>query len=543
MNNNAIWKRFMENADIDANQIKEDILSSWKRCKSAGVSPYDIDQAFIMNPKDKNQYNIEHLTLNNQQNYKEFNEICKRLNMCVSIYDEVCNLKLIFNYPDAIDGMYPEAGFLLDASEKSVGTNSTSVALYENRPSMVIGVEHYNYTFHNYSCAAAPIYDQNQNIVGTVNASFLHTSINQDTLNVIYSIARIYENIILNNIKEKNNIEGLTAANEEKMTFDEIVGESVSITKAKEMAKRASKVDSHVLLYGENGSGKEIFAKAIHNNSSRGSQPFVAINCAAIPKDLIESELFGYEKGAFTGALKDGKVGLFEYASKGTLFFDEVESMPLDVQIKVLRAVSEKEIKRIGGLKPIPIDVRIVSATKKELVEEVTKGNFREDLYYRINVIQINIPTLKERIIDIPLIFQYYLTKLSSEMKINISNVDSHFIDYLQAYDWPGNVRQLINMTERAMVFSNQGNINIDLLPSMVHEAYLIKKIKNDLKIVFDQPIAKEKNILEIAEGVIIEKILEEENYNVSRAAERLGMSRPTLYKKIENANIDCKKN
>lgn len=531
-----LWKNFVENQSIEFDQLKTDILNSWKRCKTYEVSPYEkIDIQYILNPKDKYLYTIDNQA---SESLIEFEALVTSLNMSISIYDHNCQLQYIFNFPQSFEGLYPDNGFLINASENTVGTNSTCVALYEKRPSMVIGFEHYNYTFHTSSCAAAPLLDAEGCIIGTVNASFLHTSINHDTLNLVCSLARYYERTVLNHNRKISSFNNPRHQSESQLDFNGIIGTSDAIVSAKAIAKKAAQVDSHILIYGESGSGKEIFAQAIHSNSARGSLPFVAINCAAIPNDLIESELFGYEAGAFTGANKKGKQGLLEYASGGTLFLDEIESMSHSVQVKILRALSTASIKRIGGLKPIPIDIRIISASKIDLLEEVSNGRFREDLFYRINIIQLNLPSLRECKSDIPLIFNNYLQKLSAQMMIHVQHVTPLFLEYLMAFNWPGNVRQLINITERALVFSEEGCIKETMLPLEFKEAFIRIQLKEHLNQIFDTSFSKEKNLLEIAEEVIIERILKEEGGNISKSAERLGMSRPTLYKKIKNSNL-----
>ncbi len=321
-----VWENFIEGTSFNNKLIKEDILNSWKRCKAYGVDLYAINQSLLMKPEEKDHYILKSLPEYNDIGFKEFGHIVENLNLNISIYDKKAKLKYIVNYDEKFDQLYPKIGYFKSASEQDIGTNSTCLALKENKAFMVIGSEHYNYCFHSFSCAAAPFYDHNNHVAGTINASFAHTSINQDTINIIYSLARIYERLIIKKIPQKEDnqpikIKRNTLAN---VTFHDIVGTSKKIHEVKDIARKASRVDASVLIYGESGSGKEVFASAIHNASRRKDMPFVAINCGAIPADLIESELFGYEPGAFTGAVKKGKKGLLEYASGGTLFLDEV---------------------------------------------------------------------------------------------------------------------------------------------------------------------------------------------------------------------------
>jgi len=532
---------FVNNMDFNDKHIKQDILNSWRRCKGYGVSLYDFNEKLLMKPEDKEKYILKYQPEYSEPQYQEFCKIVEDLNMNISIYDHNAKLKYIVNYDDIYDNLYPKVGYFLDASEKSIGTNSTCLAILENKPFMVIGPDHYKYIFHQFSCAAAPFYNENNDIAGTINASFLNTSVNSDTLNIIYSLARLYEILILKKAAktEKWNSQ-VKSINQYRdfYTFSNILGESEAITQSIKIAKRAAKVDSSVLIYGESGSGKEVFAQAIHNESKRRDKPFVAINCGAIPKDLIESELFGYEAGAFTGAAKAGKQGLLEYASGGTLFLDEIENMPLQAQVKILRALSSSTINRIGGNKPIPINIRVIAASKKDLQEEIRKGNFREDLYYRINVVQLNIPPLRARKQDIRIIFDHYIREFSDKTGIEITSIDDKLIQYLEAYHWPGNVRELINIIERSLVLSENGVIDESVLSTGIKECYMAAKLEKDFNRVFGEKLPEGTNLLQIAEDIIIKRVYKEEDCNITRTAKRLGISRPTLYKKIKDLNI-----
>ena len=239
-----------------------------------------------------------------------------------------------------------------------------------------------------------------------------------------------------------------------KYSFSNIIGESKSLMEVKNICQRAAMSDSNVLIMGESGTGKELFAHAIHNASDRASGPFVKINCAAIPSELLESELFGYEGGAFTGAKKEGKVGKFELANGGSIFLDEIGDMPLQMQVKLLRVLQEREIERIGSTKTRPINVRIISATNKNLEEEVKTGNFREDLFHRLNVIPMHVASLEERLDDIPLLVDYFAELICEEQGIALKSFDSEAIKALQKRSWKGNIRELRNVVERLIILS-----------------------------------------------------------------------------------------
>jgi len=320
--------------------------------------------------------------------------------------------------------------------------------------------------------------------------------------------------------------------------FEDILGNSPKIREAVSIASRAAESDSSVLLTGESGTGKEVFAQAIHNKSPRRNGPFIAVNCGAIPRELIASELFGYEEGAFTGAQRGGRTGKFELASGGTLFLDEIGDMPLEQQVALLRVLQDKQITRIGGDKVIFVDVRIICATNKNLELEVVKGNFRQDLYYRLNVISIELPPLRKRKEDIPLLFDHFLQETSRKLGIKINFVDPEIITYLQQYQWPGNIREFQNVIERMVNLSNGGNLGIEHIPKEI----IIQQIKPNSLI---KPLTttsndniKIKELLAEKERQEIISTLLNNNGNISRTAKDLHISRPTLYRKMRKLNI-----
>ncbi|MGC8685846.1 MAG: sigma-54-dependent transcriptional regulator, partial [bacterium] len=246
--------------------------------------------------------------------------------------------------------------------------------------------------------------------------------------------------------------------------FHRIVAESTAVKQAIDIAKKLAMSDTTVLIQGESGTGKELFARAIHCASPRQDRAFVDLNCSAIPVHLIESELFGYEKGAFTDA-KTSKKGLFELADKGTLFLDEIGDMDLSTQAKLLRVIETKSFKRLGGTKDITVDVRIISATNKDLKKLVEKGAFRDDLYYRINVVPLVIPPLRKRKDDIPLLVNYFINVISKDLKKEVTGIEKEALDYLIRYDWPGNVRELKNVVERMILLTNTKVLTKEFIP------------------------------------------------------------------------------
>ncbi|MDK2866031.1 MAG: hypothetical protein PWP51_305 [Clostridiales bacterium] len=316
-----------------------------------------------------------------------------------------------------------------------------------------------------------------------------------------------------------------------KYSWDTIIGNSLVMQHVKMMSSKAAKTDSNVLIIGESGTGKELFAHAIHNDSKRFDGPFVKINCAAIPKDLLESELFGYEEGAFTGAKKHGKVGKFELANGGTIFLDEIGDMPLDMQVKILRVLQEKEIERIGGNRTIPIDTRIIAATNRDLKERIREGEFREDLYYRLNVINIEVPPLRKRKEDVELITLKLMEKLSNNLGRYVSNITVEALESLKQYNWPGNIRELENVIERAINMTDTESIEMQHLP-----AFMIAEPSDELK---DTPLVSLRTAVEEVEKSTIHNCLKAVGYNKLKAAKILGISRTSLYEKIEKYHID----
>ncbi len=306
--------------------------------------------------------------------------------------------------------------------------------------------------------------------------------------------------------------------------FDDLIGESEQMTAVKKLAQKAAGVSSNVLITGESGTGKELMAQSIHS-ASRPNGPFVAVNCGAFARELLQSELFGYEEGAFTGARKHGKPGKFELANGGTLFLDEIGEMPIDMQVSLLRCLQEKAITRVGGTQTISINVRIIAATNRDLYEQVKNGKFREDLYYRLNVLEIHMPPLRERAEDIPGLCQQISSKLSHELCITETvQISAKAMECLTGYNWPGNVRELQNVLERAIVCSDDAVIDIDCLPSEIRRN--------------TSQAASNVCSLKDYEKIAILKAIQKNNGNIRKSAEELGIARSTLYQKMDKLGI-----
>jgi len=318
--------------------------------------------------------------------------------------------------------------------------------------------------------------------------------------------------------------------------FDDIIGSSTNLKKCIKIAKIAASSTSNVLITGESGTGKELIAHSIHSHSDRRNQPFVTINCGAIPRELLESELFGYEAGSFTGASTKGRTGKFELAEGGTIFLDEIGEMPLDMQVKLLRVLQDKKVTRIGGYNVFNVDVKIIAATNRDLSKLCDQGLFRRDLYYRINVLNVKIPAMRERKSDIPLLVEYFINKYSQRLDKEILGISSDALELLNNYEWPGNVRELENVLERAVNIC-EGNIITEKEISSDLFAH-----DNDINQYDKMNTINEDDIvpLEILEERAIRKALIVSNGNVTTAASMLKVTRNTIYNKVKKYNLDA---
>lgn len=316
--------------------------------------------------------------------------------------------------------------------------------------------------------------------------------------------------------------------------FEEAIGNSPIFEEAKIQGVKAARTTFPILLTGETGTGKEVFANAIHNASDRRNKPMISINCAAIPSELLESELFGYEEGSFTGAKKGGKKGKIELADGGTLFLDEIGDMPMNMQAKLLRVLQEKEIEKIGGYNTIPVDIRIIAATRKNLEEMIKNDQFREDLYYRLNVINIEMPPLRKRKEDIPRLAQCFLNKLNGEYKTDII-ISPEVMECFDNYSWPGNIRELDNVIKSAYASCDMFQVRLVDLPAKMVAGHKVNEVElDDNKRLSD--------LMDEYEKSIISEELRRCNWNCKKAAEELGIHKSLLYKKISKYNIDLER-
>ncbi len=321
----------------------------------------------------------------------------------------------------------------------------------------------------------------------------------------------------------------------DKYRFDNMVGSSPEMNQVYELIERVSETDSTVLIQGESGTGKEIVAKTIHFNSVRRDKPLIPINCGAIPEALLESELFGHEKGAFTGA-SSSRAGRFELAHGGTLFLDEIGEMPLSLQVKLLRVLQEQNFERIGGVKSIQVDVRIIAATNQDLEKSIEEKTFREDLYYRLNVIPLNVPPLRKRKDDIPLLVEHFIEKFNTKKNKKVEGIDAGALKLLLNYYWPGNIRELENLVERMMVLmKNDGSITAEDVPEK-----LIKSRRKSVPFEFELPEdgITFSEVVSAFENQILDLSLARANGVKNRAAQLLRMNRTTLVEKLKKRRL-----
>jgi DNA-binding NtrC family response regulator len=349
-----------------------------------------------------------------------------------------------------------------------------------------------------------------------------------DEVKLILQKALEKRNLLLENIQLKQQLKG-------KYRFENLVGTSKAMQEVFSLMEKVVISDTTVLIQGESGTGKELVAKAIHYNGPRKDKPFVAINCAAIPHELLESELFGHVKGSFTGAVVN-KSGKFELANTGTILLDEIGSMPLSLQGKILRVLQEKEIERVGGAKPMKVDVRIISATNVELEKAVKGGQFREDLYYRLNVIPVRLPSLRERADDIPLLVAHFIKKYNDKMKKDIKGLAAGVMDYFVAYEWPGNIRELENAIERAITLSDGEYIQETALPQSI-KMTAPRPFFNTSPMIPDKGTDLEREI-DGFETALITTALEKTGGIKSKAADLLNIKRTTLIEKMKRLRI-----
>lgn len=411
---------------------------------------------------------------------------------------------------------------LKDLLEQKIFNNSVSLLVIQNKsPTSII---HKYITGKTALTTANPILSEDGNLIGVIsNTRNISELINlKEELEKTKNLTKKYSDELFQLRKEQLKINGL-------------IYKSKAMEDTLQFAGKVAPFDSTVLITGKSGTGKEMLAKFIHNESNRKNEPFIKVNCAAIPKELFESELFGYMGGSFTGASKDGKPGMFELANNGTILLDEIGELPLYIQPKLLRVIQEKEVYRIGGKTPINLDVRVLAATNRDLKSDVKEGKFREDLFYRLNVVPINVPPLKERKEDICEMALYFMKRLNKKYKKNIT-LPQKVIDALENYSWPGNVRELENMVEYLFIVNHSNQIDIELLPSWILTEHIMKihidETDNSTPRLNYMLNMYEKNIITIALS---------KSKSVRETSKVLDIHPSTLFRKIKKYNIDLR--
>ena len=379
--------------------------------------------------------------------------------------------------------------------------NAALLEMIQNSTSLVdVEVRIYSQgSWGDYTLTSNPILDQNKKATGKI--------------------------IIVNEIKRVKSMVNTIMGSQAKFKFEDICGKNHRFLMTVDQARMVARNNSNLLLLGRSGTGKDIFAQAIHNASERRKGPYIAINCGAIPRDLIASELFGHEEGAFTGSRRGGSQGKFELADGGTLFLDEITETPLELQTALLRVIEDKSVIRIGGTRVRPVDVRIIAATNKDLREEVAKGTFREDLYYRANVFAIEMVPLCERQDDIPLLLEFFIAKYGTVTGKSIEKIDPKIIETFTEYPWPGNIRELQNVVERMMNYAKTNELTADLIPQEIIHFRNAVEVGGDINSTKD------------FERRMITKMIRM-NLPKSEIAQRMSISRPTLYRKMKEYNL-----
>lgn len=375
-------------------------------------------------------------------------------------------------------------------------------------------------------CNRFPIRDENGKVCGAISTA---TFYNLD------KVAQLKAEI--DKLRKENQIYERQLASLKQVPFsiDSVIGNSPQIQKIKAAIGKMAASNLSILITGETGTGKEVFANAVHQLSNRRYGNFIKVNCAAIPKDLLESELFGYSEGAFSGASKGGKIGKFEQANNGTILLDEIGELPLPLQSKLLRILQEHEIERIGGIKPVSLDVRIICCTNQNIEQMINEGSFRQDLYYRINTVELTIPPLRDRLIDIPLLCEHFIQKINKYHNLSIIGISDKVLQHFLSYNWPGNIRELEHVLERACVMSSTAILDVDHFDFFLPRVY--QNLITDGNDSFSKPetLANKKDY---AERKAIMQALETTKGNKSKAAILLDITRSQLYEKLKKYDL-----
>lgn len=524
------WNDFFINNEEEVSAIRDIIKESWLRTKEYKVDLIKQKSSKELEEKQKEAIRKMATFIDIVRPFMlELFEIIKETGFMITLIDK--NGYILDTY---ISSNIPETkkNHTVSLSEKHIGTNAMGTSIYLDKPVETWGAETAYSGFHDFTTSAAPIHDKDNKLIGSIGITGYKDTFSTHTLGMVVAVAIAIENQLrLVEIRNDKYITKTYNTNKDKeenqlYDFSNIIGESHELKESINQAKIAAKNNSNILILGESGTGKELFAQAIHKNSDRANESFIAVNCGALPLSLAESELFGYERGSFTGAKKEGQMGKFEMADKGTIFLDEIGELPLAIQASLLRVIQDREVIRIGANTSKKIDVRIIAATNRNLFEAVEQKNFRMDLFYRINVFTINIPPLRKRREDISPLIKYFLNQYNNKFNTNIEDISDTVKNIFNSYKWPGNVRELENIIERAVQISENHIIEIKDLP-----INLQLKLENNNELNIKTLKNKEYN-------TIID-VINENKGNIKLTSEKLGIGRATLYRKLSKYNID----
>lgn len=537
------WEDFFILKKDDIEGINDEIKQSWIRSRNVGVDC--INQSIKEDDKKDQQESIKKnfLLIDISRPYiDDLYKVINNTNFMITLLDKNGFVLDVLVHPKVIE-MTNFA--LINLSENRVGTNAMGTCLYLDKPFQTYAEEHTHKELQKFTTAAAPIHNKSGSLIGCIGITGVANDISTHTLGMAIAVSYAIENKLkliedkdlslikgvssLNNKNAKINSVKSTIKNE-LYSFKDIIGDSDSIKEAIKIAEIASNGNSNILILGESGTGKELFAQSIHNNSFRKDKPFIDVNCGALPLNLAEAELFGYEGGSYTGAKKEGQAGKFELADGGTIFLDEIGELPLSIQVSLLRIIQERKVTRIGSTNSKDIDIMIIAATNKNLFESVQNNSFRGDLFYRLNVFNINLPSLREHKDDIPLLVEKFIERYNIRFNRNIEGITEGALYLLKQYSWPGNIRELSNTIERAIQIAVNKMIEVRDLP--IYITANIQLVKEEINI----------GLMEKEEIKTINRILEKTKGNAKATSEVLGISRATLYRKLIKYDIDIDK-
>ncbi len=545
----------------------ENIIASWERCTRAGLHPYERNlPPLIGDPELRSRHERRGDIVELFGFYiRRFTGLLEDLGACSFVCDDAGYILSRVGYGRTLsyfDRVSVREG--ANCGEAAIGTNAPGLALVTREPVIISADEHYSRQFHTAFCVASPIVDERHGLLGCVDITkFFDQNITDDLKRKLLKLAITVTDAIQAEVSLRTAVPRrpprspppaapacgdeagakqapstvLAPLDASRSTFGDIVGRSPRLAEVVRLARSYSQKDANVLIQGETGTGKELIARAIHNEGSRADGLFVAVNCAAIPLELAESELFGYERGAFTGARAEGQPGKFELAHEGTLFLDEVDSMPLPVQAKILRAVETKRVSRINGRREIPVVVRVIAAGNTSLAEEVLAGRFRKDLFYRLNVLRLTIPPLRELREDVPDLLDAFLCAFAAQLGAGVKVLSDDARAALVAYAWPGNVRELRNCVE---YLYNTVEGELILRAQLPPEIAAAAPREVPLAAVASAPAIAAAPLqgLDAVERQFIVDTLHRHGGRPLDAARALGMSRSTIYRKLKKHGI-----